>query len=341
MNKESETLYSTGDRVMRKYIGIYLELARKSKGFTDLRREHLPGFEQKIMVLGGIGSPLDPADVDSDRVVGEWQRMRAVTFDVEKSITKGVYIELRARVRNLIGELKTSTSNFLSFDSDYISEHPYFLPVLQRLADISSKAELKRRIGNASDNAISTAAAERLAEILNQREPGRGMTHDRLIQSIEPTLEGIVRDLVGKVLLEGIVANALEDAGIPYKRESEYSTLKGVVYSFQADFVIPDEHNPMAFVEVRKSSSRHASLYAKDKMFSAINWKGENQDLLAVLVIDGPWTHQTLSVMAKVFDYIVPISLVSDVAEVISAYIQGDRSKLRWLVDFAIHPANQ
>ena len=81
------------------------------------------------------------------------------------------------------------------------------------------------------------------------------MTHDRLIQSIEPTLEGIVRDLVGKVLLEGIVASALEDAGIPYKRESEYGTLKGVVYSFQADFVIPDEHRPMAFVEVRKSSS--------------------------------------------------------------------------------------
>ena len=107
------------------------------------------------------------------------------------------------------------------------------------------------------------------------------------------------------------------------------------------DFVIPDGHKPMAFVEVRKSSSRHASLYAKDKMFSAINWKGENRELLAVLVVDGPWTRQTLSVMAKVFDYIVPISLVSDVAEVISAYIKGDRSKLKWLADFAIHPAGQ
>jgi hypothetical protein len=47
------------------------------------------------------------------------------------------------------------------------------------------------------------------------------------------------------------------------------------------------------------------------------------------------------TLLAKVFDYIVPISLVSDVAEVISAYIQGDRSKLKWSIDFAIHPANQ
>ncbi|MHC5615341.1 MAG: hypothetical protein ACYTXA_31335 [Nostoc sp.] len=56
-------------------------------------------------------------------------------------------------------------------------------------------------------------------------------------------------------------------------RESEYKTLRGVIYDFRADFVIPDAQNPLAFIEVRKSSSRHASLYAKDKMFFAINWK--------------------------------------------------------------------
>ena len=76
---------------------------------------------------------------------------------------------------------------------------------------------------------------------------------------------------------------------------------------------------PKAFIEVRKSSSRHASLYAKDKMFSAINWKGKNQDLLAVLVVDGPWTGETLKVMTKLFDYVVPLSAVADVAGAISA----------------------
>jgi len=326
---------------MRRYVKIYLELARKTQGLANLEPAHLPAFEQKVVVLGGIGSPLDPASLSPSQVVDEWLRMQAVPFEVELAVTKGVYIELRDRVETLVEELEQATEKFLKFDPNYISNHPYFLPILQRLADIPSKAELKRRIGSVSDNRISMPAAERLAEILNQRQPGRAITRAQLLQSIEPTLEGIVRDLVGRVLLESIVANALDDAKVPYKRESEYIALKGVVYDFRADFVIPDEQNPKAFIEVRKSSTRHASLYAKDKMFSAINWKGKDRELLAVLVVDGPWTSQTLRVMTKVFDYIMRINRVSDMAEVISAYIQGDRSKLKWLIDFAIHPANQ
>jgi hypothetical protein len=103
--------------------------------------------------------------------------------------------------------------------------------------------------------------------------------------------------------------------------------------------VIPNEKAPKAFVEVRKSSTRHASLYAKDKMFSAINWKGRNRGLLAVLVVDGPWTAETLRVMAKVFDYIVPLGAVSQVAKAISAYLAGDMSKIKWIIEFSIRPA--
>jgi hypothetical protein len=126
----------------------------------------------------------------------------------------------------------------------------------------------------------------------------------------------------------------------PIKRESEYNHIEGVVYSFRADFVIPNDKSPKAFVEVRKSSTRHASLYAKDKMFSAINWKGKNKDLLAVLVVDGPWTAETLKVMTKIFDYVIPLSSVSEAAEAISAYLTGDRSRLRWLIHFAVTSAN-
>lgn len=338
---ETETLYALAGRVIRRYIKVYLEMARTTKGFTDVKQTDLLNFERRVIVLGGISSPLDPAGVSPDRVAEEWLRMQAVPFEVEQAITKGVYIELRQRVEVLVKELEQATASFMEFAPDYISDHPHFLPVLQRLADIPSKAELKRRIGSVSDNAVSISAAERLAEILNQRQPGRAITRAQLLQSIEPTLEGIIRDLlVGRVLLESIVVNALDDAEIPYKRESEYEALNGVVYDFRADFVIPDEHNPQAFIEVRKSSTRHASLYAKDKMFSAINWKGKNRELLAVLVVDGPWTSATLRVMAKVFDYIVSINRVPDVVEVISAYINGDRSKLKWLIDFSIHPAN-
>ncbi len=74
-------------------------------------------------------------------------------------------------------------------------------------------------------------------------------------------------------------------------------------------------------------------------MFSAINWKGRNKDLLAVLVVDGPWTEETLKVMTKVFDYVVPLNTAPHAAKAIAAYVKGDRTKLKWLIDFSIHPA--
>lgn len=297
-------------------------------------------MHKKLVVLNGIDSSLDPVSSSAEQVVQEWRRRQALPFDVESAITKGVYIQLRNRVENLLDELEQATKGFLEFDSVYIQSHPYMLPILQRLANISSKAELKKRIGNVSDNAVSESAARKMSQLLNQRKPGQNMNRGQVLQSIEPTLEGIVRDLVGRILLESIVANALDDANVPYKLESEYSYLEGVIYNFRADFAIPDEISPKAFIEVRKSSSRHASLYAKDKMFSAINWKGKNKDMLAVIVVDGPWTAETLKVMAKVFDYVVPLNRASDMAGAISAYLEGDRSQLKWIIDFSIHAAN-
>ena len=74
-------------------------------------------------------------------------------------------------------------------------------------------------------------------------------------------------------------------------------------------------------------------------MFSAINWKGKNSSLLAVLVVDGEWTRETLRVMANVFDYVVPITRVTELVETVSAYLDGDTSKLKWLIQFRITPA--
>lgn len=334
------TLYSVAKEAMKEYVQVYLELTRKTNALANILPEHLQKFTEKLVVLSGIDSSLDPVSTSAEKVVQEWRRRQALPFDVESAITKGVYIQLRNRVENLLNELEQATNGFIEFDYNYIQSHPYMLPILQRLANISSKAELKKRIGNVSDNAISASAARKMSEILNQRKPGENMNRGQILQSIEPTLEGIVRDLVGRILLESIVANALDDANVAYKLESEYRYLEGVIYNFRADFVIPDEVSPKAFIEVRKSSSRHASLYAKDKMFSAINWKGKHQDMLAVIVVDGPWTAETLKVMAKVFDYVVPLNRASDVAEAISAYIKGDRSQLKWIINFSIDAAN-
>jgi hypothetical protein len=235
--------------------------------------------------------------------------------------------------------MEVETENFSVFTPAFINKNPHLLPLFQHLSGIFSKAALKTQVGSVSDNSISKPASVRLATLLQERVNPKTVNKGEILQRLESTLEGIVRDLIGRVLFESIVDRALHDQGLQFQREEEYNSLEGVVYDFRADFVLPSADKPLAFIEVRKSSARHASLYAKDKMFSAINWKGKNADLLAVLVIDGPWTGETLRVLANVFDYVIPIARVADLAATLDAYLKGDRSKLKWLIDFKISPA--
>jgi len=162
----------------------------------------------------------------------------------------------------------------------------------------------------------------------------------QITERIKGTTEGIVRDLIGRLLLEDFVAMALKNEEVPFLREDEYESIEGVVYDFRADFVVPDFKNPKAFIEVRKSSAGHASLYAKDKMFSAINWKGRHQKCLGIVVVDGPWTQNTLEVMSRVFDYVIPVEKANEVALKIRQYLDGDESVLRWLIQFRIDSNN-
>ena len=118
MPEQVETLYTLADRVMRRYIKIYLQLARNTNGFSTLQESHLPDIEQRTIMLGGIGSPLAPVSVSANEVVAEWLRMQAVPFEVELAITKGVYIELREKVSGLVGELENATSNLYKLISN-------------------------------------------------------------------------------------------------------------------------------------------------------------------------------------------------------------------------------
>jgi hypothetical protein len=288
------------------------------------------------MLLAGKGSYLDPYTTTAKEAIIEWERRQAIPFDVEASITKGVYSTLKKVAEHYFDDLSEATTSFAEFDAGFIHENPFYLPLLQHIGGIFSKSKLKKLVGPVSDNNISLKAANRLANYLNERMDPNKIHKGEVLTRLGATLEGIVRDLVGRILLESIVATALELEGLPFMREDEYEHLKGVVYDFRADFILPDVHNPKVFIEVRKSSRRHASLYAKDKMFSAINWKGKNKELLGVLVVDGPWTASTLDVMTRVFDYVIPIDKVSKLSKIISAYLQGDTSKLKWIIDFKI-----
>ena len=63
--------------------------------------------------------------------------------------------------------------------------------------------------------------------------------------------------------------------------------------------------------------------------------------MLAVLVVDGEWTAETLRIMARVFDYVTPLQHVGDLAAAIADYLAGDSTRIKWLIDFSITPANR
>ena len=263
-----------------------------------------------------------------------WGRL-AIPFNIELAATGILYRRLRSFTDDLIKYAYDETRNFSEVTPEWIAANARCLPVFMHVAGAFSKQELKRQIGSASDRAISKPAAKKIAALLS-KVAGAVPDQARIQERIKATVEGIVRDLVGRLLLEQFVAAALRRHHVPFRREEEYRSLAGVVYDFRADFVVPDAAAPMAFLEVRKSSSRHASLYAKDKMFSAINWKGQHEKCLAILVIDGPWTDVTLKIMARVFDYVIPIGQVDEVAARVRAYLDGDTSVLQWLIQFRI-----
>ena len=332
------TLYQLADSEIRACVADYLALVADTAGFATVTVESVNTRRKAFIILAGLNAPLD--DSAPNAVVREWARRRAIPVDIEAGITVGVYRSLRGAGSLYLDEVRAATDGFANWSPDYIHDNPHTLPLLQHLAGVFSKAALKKQVGNVSDTSISRPAAIRLANFLDSRVVPEQVREGEILKGLEATLEGIVRDLVGRVMLETIVRSALERAGVPYKRENEYDGLSGVVYEHRADFIVPNERTPRAFIEVRKSSSRHASLYAKDKMFSAINWKGMHQDMLGILVVDGEWTRETLVVMAKVFDYVVPLRDINDLARTIAAYLEGDKTKLRWLINFSVKAAS-
>jgi len=328
------TLYQIADSEIRLCIQSYLTLIKATNGLSSVTPQSIKDDRTKTILLAGLGV-LDHEMTDV-QACEEWRRRQAITFDLEAGITFGVYRNIRGCGQRFLDHAEKETQNFTEFKADFIQANAYLLPILQHLGGVFSKSALKKEVGVVSDLSISKPAATRLAGFLSKRVDPSSVNKGEILKRLESTLEGIVRDLVGRVLLESIVDSALKDQEVPFQREQEYDSLAGVVYDFRADFVLPSASEALAFIEVRKSSSRHASLYAKDKMFSAINWKGRNPNLLAVLVVDGEWTGETLRVMANVFDYVVPISRVPDLVSTVKSYLAGDKSKLKWLIQFRV-----
>lgn len=333
------TIYQFAQVAMDDEIAKYLKLIEISNAFANIKEVHLADYDTALLFAGGIGSSIPKECANSAAfLIAEYERKTALDFDVETAVCIGVYSKMRPYAKVLFDGASSLTDGFKVFNSEKIKTHPYFLPVFQNILRFS-KAQLIKKIGSVSDLSISGPASIRLANLLSTAIGENDFDETNVLQRMEVTLEGIVRDLVGRVLLEEVVAHALEEQGVKFLREEEYSSISGVVYDFRADFVLPDASNPIAFIEVRKSSSRHASLYSKDKMFSAINWKGKHKKLIGVVVVEGEWTQATLRIMATVFDYVVPLSKSNELAKILRKAQDGDETVLKWLIDFSVKPS--
>jgi len=329
-----KTLYEYATEVMLVSIDKYLDVVKKTSNFTAFPPESLNDADARDMILAG--KSLLVLDYSPEECARELERVSSIKFDIEKGVSYYVYKHARKHIQSLIEKAKEVSENFSCVSPNTIHTHPYLLPIWIAALAIGSKSNFKAIFGSADDHYISQPAAQRVSNYANDFFKEHTISVVEITERVERTLEGIVRDLVGRVLFESIVENALVKAEVPFMSESEYDGIEGVVYKFRADFVIPDNNNPLAFIEVRKSSSRHASLYAKDKMFGSINWKGKHENLLGIIVTEGAWTNETLATMSKVFDYVVPLSDVETLAKNIKKYLEGDNSILKWIIHFSI-----
>lgn len=330
-----KTLYEYAGEMMKQSIQHYFEIVEDTENFQKFTIGSFSKDYAKQMILAG--KSLEYKGVSEQDCLDAIERVSAIPFDIEKGVSAFVYENSRGYIIELIEIAKSISSDFTHLEAEDVKANAYLLPIWQAALNISSKSNLKAIFGSASDQNISKPSAIKISNYANDYFAKNKVSDIQIKERIERTLEGIVRDLVGRLLYEAIVKDALDSVGVQYLPEEDYSGIEGVVYKFRADFVIPNEKEPFAFIEVRKSSSRHASLYAKDKMFSAINWKGKYKKMLGIVVAEGEWTNESLTSMAKVFDYVVPVAKSKELAEKIKRYLDGDNSILKWIIDFEIH----
>jgi hypothetical protein len=216
------TLYKVADTEIRKAITAYLKLVKATNGLANVSLADLKDERARTILLAGLAVR---GVMSAGEALEEWRRRQAIPFDLETAIAAGVYKHIRSTGVRFLDILKTQTGSFTEFSPSFIKRNPYLLPLFQHLAGIFSKAALKEVVGSVSDNAISGPAAERLSKLLQERVDPRMVNKGEVLKRLKSTLEGIVRDLIGRVLFESIVDRALTDQGLLFQREEEYESL--------------------------------------------------------------------------------------------------------------------
>jgi hypothetical protein len=330
-----QTLYQFGKDATLRLIVDYLGLLDATDSLTNIQVEHFQDPKWCLLLLGGKGVPRDEVPTAATDAYAIYQARQAISHDIQSAVSGPLYTEMRNHAAALAARATSVSQGYTELSADDLRAEPELLPIFMHAAGIFSMSVLRKDVGHVSDTGLSKKASETLAPYLAERF-APDVDPARLVDRLGSTIEGQVRDLLGRYLLEAVVEQAFNRAGVSFQREKEYGSLEGVVYDHRADFVVPNANDPLLFVEVRRSSARHSSLYAKDKMFSAINWKGRHQKLIGVLITDGEWSRHSQLALARVFDDVLPVAHADELAHVASAYVEGDESKLLRLIHFEI-----
>ena len=152
MPEAQDSLYNVAKAEIERLTKVYLNLIEDTHNFSKVATRSLASREAITILLAGIGSLSDPEKTTAEQAVNEWERRIAVPFDIETSITVGVYIKLKEVTSAYYDQVLSITEGFTKFDPEFIQTFPHYLPLLQHIGGIFSKSKLKELVGSVSDS---------------------------------------------------------------------------------------------------------------------------------------------------------------------------------------------
>ena len=314
------SLSKIGEDFMVKVNDSLIKLFELTNGFNSPSLEHFENPIFSIMLMAGRG--LDQHSTPKKNYTaymassGVFKHHFATT-----EVTKDYLMSCASRI---LDYTFSETENLKKINADWVTKNPFCLPVLINAVTDISKREFakKHKTTKANDIKIGATDANRFIKSLEGKEI---RSKSDILASIAKTVEGIVRNLVGKIVNESFVDVALSKLDIPYVRDNgTKAPIKGYWKSSQADFAIPNNESPKAYIEVRGCTASHASVYAGNLSFTCLNRRIKHPGCLSILIYDNEWTSATLRELAEQFDYVINVQESYRAAEIIKRHLSGE-----------------
>lgn len=310
-----KSLSEVGADEMRAASAHLQEIQDAPGGFSDVSQAHFSCAHKKPLLLAGKNVP------ETQHALIEVAAWNALDVEFDRAAAAGFVVtgRLREMAVRLTDFTLEETRGLADLTADWLMRYPFSLPILVAISGKRSRKKFKAdlNVTNASDKKIGSTDAIRIVEAMKGVQVP---TAPEILAALESTIEGIVRDQIGKAVNESVVSQALNARGLEglYVRdEGGTKCIEGVLGASRADFAFPCNVEPKAFIEVRKSTSNHAAMYAHDLMWSVANRNGKHKGILAVFVYDGIWSKTTLTQLREAFDHVFHVSESDKAAEVV------------------------